>query len=297
MTKDALILLWCAALAILAGLAALFLHPSQIGKGTQANTMAPAPLSHVSIDPKSIRAKSAILYDAATGEILYAKNPELQLPLASLTKLATALAVLSEGEDRFVTIRKQDLSPEGDSNLHVGDVWRVGDLVAFSLTSSSNDGMTAASQVLTKTGTIAAMNAAAASEGLTQSYYLNPTGLDESPSTAGAYGSALDVALLAKKLLQEHPAIFSATTKQPKPNGKSGAGEVSTLSPLWDVPGLIAAKTGYTKLAGGNLAAVVDIGLGQPIIAVVLGSTETGRFDDAHMLIESARAAQIKIHL
>lgn len=291
MTKDALILLWCIVLALLAGITATILQPTVLSKPTLVQS-SPGKLQPVAVQFEDIEAKSAILFDAKTGEILFEKNAQVQLPLASLAKLATALAVLSSGEDRFVTIREEDLLQEGDSGLKVGDVWRLRDLVAFSLTTSSNDGMSAATQVLTLDETVSKMNSAAAIEGLEQSYFLNTTGLDVSSSTAGAYGSALDVAHLVERLLKEHGSVFEATVNNPIPNGESGKGAVSTLQPIWNMPGLIAAKTGYTDLAGGNLAIAVDMGIGQPVIAVVLGSTKTGRFEDVQLLIDSLRKAQ-----
>lgn len=293
MTKDVLILLWCIMLALLAGIAATLLQPST-QNDSSSTVVVEENLHPITLAPELIQAHSAVLLDAKTGKILFAKNLETQLPLASLTKLATALAVLSLGEDRFITIRGEDLAPEGDSGLRVGDVWRLSDLVAFSLTTSSNDGMSAAAQVLTLDGTVSKMNSAAVIEGLDQSFFLNTTGLDVSSSTAGAYGSALDVAHLTKKLLEKHGAIFEATTRPPNPNGESGKGTSSTLEPLWSMPGLIAAKTGFTDLAGGNLAAAVDIGIGQPVIAVVLGSTREGRFEDVRLMIETLRSAQIQ---
>ena len=127
-----------------------------------------------------------------------------------------------------------------------------------------------------------------------QSFFLNTTGLDVSSSTAGAYGSALDVAHLVEKLLKEHGSIFEATTRHPISNGESGKGAMSTLEPLWSMPGLIAAKTGFTDLAGGNLAAAIDMGIGQPVIAVVLGSTREGRFEDVQLMVDTLRERQLQ---
>ena len=62
-------------------------------------------------------------------------------------------------------------------------------------------------------------------------------------------------------------------------------------APLQNIPGFIGAKTGYTDLAGGNLVAVFDIDIGHPLIAVVLGSTEEGRFTDIETLINAAARA------
>lgn len=260
----------------------------------------PAPVAQVQLqhypslhlDPAALTAKAAVLIDPQTGDILFAKNPELQLPLASLTKLATARAVLSSANNnQMVVIKQEDLKPDGDSGLHVGDVWRLADLVAFGLTTSSNDAMAAAASALSSNTAIARMNEEARQGDMPQSYFLNPTGLDISSSTAGAYGSALDVAHLVDDMLRTYPAVFEATIHPPKLSGKSGKGAESTTEPLWNMPGLIAAKTGYTDLAGGNLAVAVDLGLAQPVIAVVLGSTRDGRFDDVRMMVETMRTA------
>lgn len=296
--NDAKILFACIGVAGFFGVAALIsMHfGARTVQSPQADNTHFKAKRTLALDPAVLEAKSAIIMDAETGEILFSKAAEEQRPLASLTKLATALAVLSHDENRFITIRASDLEQDGDTHLHAGDVWRLGDLVAFGLTTSSNDAMTAAAQVLTEKGTVSNMNAAAVAEGLAQSYFLNPTGLDISSSTAGAYGSARDVATLVATLLKEHPAIFKATARPPKPNLNSGKGAVSTLEPLWSIPGLIAAKTGYTDLAGGNLAAAVDLGLGEPVIAVVLGSGHESRFIDVQKLIDAARAARTTVN-
>lgn len=251
----------------------------------------PAPLATLVLPREALIAQAAIVYDPINKRVLYAKNEEQQLPLASLTKLATALAALTQGEDRLVTIEARDLAEEGDSGLSVGQIWRLADLVAFSLTTSSNDGIAAAAGALTREGAIERMNATAKAAGLSQSFFLNPTGLDISSSTAGAYGSARDVAMLVEILLRTHPVIFEATAYEPVASAPRAP---STLAPLHTLPGFVAGKTGYTDLAGGNLAAVIDIGLNEPVIAVVLGSTREGRFDDVRALVAAAQAQRLK---
>jgi D-alanyl-D-alanine carboxypeptidase len=66
---------------------------------------------------------------------------------------------------------------------------------------------------------------------------------------------------------------------------------IPTAEPILEFPGLIGAKTGYTDLAGGNLVVAFDLEIGHPVIAVVLGSTQEGRFTDMRALIEAARIA------
>lgn len=64
---------------------------------------------------------------------------------------------------------------------------------------------------------------------------------------------------------------------------------VATALPLSSLPGFVGAKTGYTDLAGGNLVVIFDIEIGHPLVAVVLGSTEQGRFDDIRTLAHAIR--------
>jgi D-alanyl-D-alanine carboxypeptidase len=296
MTLDTKILIGVGGLAILFGVGALAMSyyedAPDLNQIETAQSLAPQGLVPIALAPDELAAKAAIVYEPASGRVLYGKNTEEQLPLASLTKLATALAVLSQDENRLVTVTAEALAEEGDSGLSVGDLWRLGDLVAFGLTTSSNDAMAAAAQALTREETVAKMNRDAKAYGMAQSYFLNPTGLDISSSTAGAYGSARDVAYLVTALLTRHSSIFEATAYAPEPEGDSGKGAQSTLTPLASLPGLIAAKTGYTDLAGGNLAVAADIGLSEPVVVVVLGSTIDGRFEDAQKLIKAVAAAR-----
>ena len=69
------------------------------------------------------------------------------------------------------------------------------------------------------------------------------------------------------------------------------ASAFNTNEALGAIPGLIMGKTGYTDLAGGNLAVVFDVGLSHPVIAVVLGSTIDGRFTDMKQIVPAARKA------
>ena len=228
------------------------------------------------------KAKPLVLADAA----LIAQAPVVY----DHVRNPTAHAILSaRGRDEIVVIKQDALTKEGDSNLHEGDVWRLADLLAFGLTTSSNDAMAAVASIVSEEGLVSRMNEEAKVNGLSQSYYLNETGLDVSSSTAGAYGSALDVV----NLMKNYPDVFEATAYAPRSESGSGEGTLSTIEPIWDIPGLIGAKTGYTDLAGGNLAVAVDIGLGEPVIAVVLGSTRDGRFEDIRTLIEAARDSRV----
>ena len=165
------------------------------------------------------------------------------------------------------------------------------DLLKISLVASSNDAIAAAAATLGP-GYLALMNKKAEDLGLLHTHFLNPTGLDVSVEQAGAYSSAYDVARLAAAFYKQYPQFFELT-QSPSVSIQVGLHTLSanaTAAPLLDLPGFVGAKTGYTDLAGGNLVAIFDVDIGHPLVAVVLGSTPEGRFDDIRTLISAARA-------
>ncbi len=250
----------------------------------------------ITVAPEMLTAQSAVVYDPGTNRILYAKEANVQRPLASLTKLMAAAAVLSaQKENRAVTITREDIAPEGDWDLRVGESWPLYDLVKLGLVASSNDAMAAAAASVGGS-LIDTMNQAAKNLGLSHTYFLNPTGLDEDLETAGAYGSAHDMALLTATFLQEFPDFFEATAQEGGITIQNGDHLIyanATTEPLHALPGLIGAKTGYTDLAGGNLVAAVDIEVGRPLIIAVLGSTREGRFTDVETLVQALRGTLV----
>ncbi len=270
-------------------LALLFVFLSSSAVPTPAIQIARAERT-VLLDPELIKARAAVLYDATTGEILYEKNAEAQLPLASLTKLMAVATVLAVApKEQVATIKLQDLAPDGDWHFRVGEVWPLADLLRFGLVASSNDAIAAAAASIDE-NIISAMNRTAGELGLTHTYFLNPTGLDVDTEMAGAYGSARDVAVLASVFLREYPVLFEATAR-PKVSIHSGTHTLtatSTAGALISIPGFIGAKTGYTDLAGGNLVAAFDLEVGRPVMIAVLGSTREGRFEDVRTIIEAA---------
>lgn len=247
-----------------------------------------------------IEAKAAYVVDLKSGKVLYEKNSEAQLPLASLTKLMTAVSALSVvPETTIITIDKDDLIPEGDSGLYANERWLLSDLLGLVLIESSNDGAfaVASSIGMIEAGTddknigretfMRLMNNKAKELGLFQTYFNNPIGLDENATKAGGYGSARDMATLIGYAVKNYPDIFRNTKysslKMESLNEISHTA-INTNKGLDGIPVIIASKTGYTDLAGGNLAVVFDAGIGEPIAAVVLGSTIDGRFEDIKKL-------------
>ena len=119
-------------------------------------------------------------------------------------------------------------------------------------------------------------------------HFFNETGLDLGDASAGAYGSAHDVAKLLAYITKEAPEILEATrydsmeftSLENLPHVATNTNIIARL-----IPGLIGSKTGFTDLAGGNLAITFDAGLGYPIVVVVLGSTIDDRFTDTEALV------------
>ncbi len=256
---------------------------------------APAPVSMPASEAftgVALEGKSAIVYDLVTGETLYEKNSRSQLPLASLTKLLTVYAAAeSLSADSVVTITDTALLSDGESGFAEGQTFRFEDLARIALVSSSNDATAAIAEsaALARATSGKSMLASAASAvGLAQTYALNGTGLDESTSVSGGYGSARDIALLSGALLEEAPEIARATV-QSSSSIRSREGVLHTLpntNPgITRVPNALLSKTGFTDLAGGNLAIVYDAGMGRPIAIVVLGSSREGRFTDVNTLL------------
>ncbi len=246
-------------------------------------------------DDVVLSAKAAIVYDLTTGEVLYEKNGQAQLPLASLTKLLTLYAAAEAlSPEAPVVISARALSSEGDNGFSEGEVFSFEDAAKMALVASSNDAAAAISDAAAtarhaSNGT-ALMASAAASLGLSQTYALNGTGLDENGRVSGAYGSPHDIAVLAGELLKRAPQIARASLS-PSVSVSSRSGFSYTLKntnpDVESIPGLMLSKTGFTDLAGGNLAIVFDAGINHPIAIVVMGSTKDERFLDVNRLMRA----------
>lgn len=253
-------------------------------------------------DGITIEAKSAIVWDVQNQRILFNKNGDEQLPLASVAKLMTALVAYELLDpDEKVAISLSSLKTEGDSGFVDGEEFSLRNLVDLTLISSSNDGATAlgvnAGNIVqsaydSETVFIKAMNVKAEELGLTKTYFKNTTGLDISPNLAGAYGSARDVSLLMEYILTHITDAVSRTnlgvTTIDNEDGEYHLAK-NTNEIVTQINGLIASKTGYTPLAGGNLVIAFNAGLNRPVIVTVLGSTPEGRFGDTLNLVQRAR--------
>ena len=254
-------------------------------------------------DTVRIEARSAFVWDVREERILFNKNADEVLPLASITKLMTALVAYELlGDESKIDISVDAIRTDGDSGLSDGEVFSLKDLTVMVLISSSNDGAAALAQASANAVNgsvdpnklfVHAMNLRADELGLTNTKFKNPTGLDISETEAGAVSSARDVAMLLEYIIKTYPTVVSLTTENTaRVYNENGAYHdvENTNSYVKSINGLMASKTGYTELAGGNLAVAFDVGLNRPIVVVVLGSSFDGRFADVQSLVNSARS-------
>ena len=250
----------------------------------------------------SFHAESVYVYDTVTKQPLFAKNEEAQLPLASVTKVMTALVASRAPENTDVNVRAKDLA-DGSGGLAEGEKWNLKNLLNYTLIISSNSG---ASAIAGAAGAvfqneygwkgesddvfIQEMNKTAKDLGMNQTFYLNPSGLDVNEQFSGAYGSAKDMTTLFGYILKNKPSLLSATVNNSLSfNSENGVSHLATNTNtiVRSVPGLMASKTGYTDLANGNLVIAFDVGPMHPVIIAVLGSTQDGRFTDVEKLVDA----------
>lgn len=230
-------------------------------------------------------AKAAVVFDKASGSILFEKNAREKLPLASLTKVMTALVFLETEPDwnKKIKLSKADDREGGIFYARAPEVVTVKDLFNMMLVGSINNSTIALvrSTNFTQEDFVAKMNQKAQELKLKNMTFTDPTGLEPENQ-----GTALDVAKLLSYALQQQK--IQETVLQKKyifsPVGsKKNYYVKSTNELLWSFLNeapykLLGGKTGYTEEAGYNLAVALERD-GHEIIIVVLGSkTAEDRF-------------------
>lgn len=252
-------------------------------------TFDPAPFKAL-----EVQAKAYIVYDLSTNNVIAAKNETLRLPLASITKVMTAVsAMLHKRDDTTITITKANIEDGFDLGLKENQRWTLEELLKYTLVFSSNDG---AQAIAYNSGGpqnfITQMNNDAALLGLTAKF-TDPAGRDLNGNIGGE-GTALDAAILFGIARKNIPDLLDATTKKRSTVSASNgrvSGIPNTNQQVEDLPGAEGSKTGFTDLAGGNLGVIVDVTVGHPVVIVVLGSTKEGRFKDVEALYKALRSS------
>lgn len=271
---------------------------AQVAEQELAAQLAEArPIRRRNTPDLSLQANSALsIFTNENGKekILFEKNSDTPLPIASLTKLMSALVAMEE----YPTNQKIAMSPtilaeEGDTGfLRVEDVFTVKDLLYLLLIESSNDAAAALADPIGREVFVERMNEQARSLGLQNTVFFNPTGLDsDEPAN---YSTTRELSALTSHILENYPQIFDIlglrefdlfTLQEEFHHTMVNTNEL-LHDASWQVP-ILGGKTGWTPLAQGCLLLVVESpkknGL---LISVILGSED--RFGEMRKMVDWA---------
>lgn len=250
-------------------------------------SMFPSPVRFPSEPgPPEVTAEAWVVVDAETGAAFAEFNADEARPMASVTKLMTALVVRDHAElDTRVRISMAAADVgEAEVGLVGGEVWSVRDLLGAVLVRSGNDAAYALAEHVggDLPGFADLMNKKAAELGLENSQFVNPHGLDDDDH----YTSARDLSIIGAAVLED-PVLAQLTRTRvirfkPAPTGNDRI-VANTNHLLGSYPGVVGLKTGYTGKAGRVLVSATE-SEGRTYVAVVMGSEN--HFDDTAALLD-----------
>ncbi len=253
------------------------------------NQWFPGNTNVVQKDAPEISAESALFIDTKTGQVLFSKNPNKKLPIASLVKVMTVLVALEHKkmDDKFlVSQRAADMEPD-KMLLIAGEKLSLRELLDGIFLISAND----AAEVLAEGTTgdrdefLKLMNDKAKQLGMQDTFYANPTGLDEDSNNS--YSSAYDLAILTRYLVRRFPEVVGISKTEhiylPQTPDHQDYDMYSGINLLSTYPGVVGFKTGYTPEAGLTLITLVRKE-GHEVIGVLLGSGS--RRDEAREILD-----------
>jgi D-alanyl-D-alanine endopeptidase (penicillin-binding protein 7) len=242
---------------------------------------------HDTADPLDLKSSVALVIDQDTQQVLFSKNPDAVLPIASITKLMTAMVVLEAGQslDEQLSITQDDVDTEkgSGSRLRVGSTLSRGDMLHLALMASENRAANALGRHYPGglKVFVDAMNRKARSLGMTNTRYVEPTGLSSANQS-----SAHDLSVLVRAA-SEHQLIRElSTTADASVNVGSRSLQFRNTNglirnPSWEI-GL--QKTGYISEAGRCVVMQAQLA-GRKLIMVLLDSAgRYSRIGDAERL-------------
>ena len=261
---------------------------------TQNDPMEAFALSHAQkIEAQAMMAgplltsQAALIFNNKTGEILYQKNADRVMPIASISKLMSAMVVLDArldmNEPITITADEIDRLKGTGSRLAVGTTLTRGELLHLSLMSSENRATHALGRTYPggMSAFVAAMNAKAQSLGMYSSRFYEPTGLNfQNVSTANDLNRMVAAAskypLISKNSTSNYGSGWTANGRQNYKNSNALVREGS-----WNIE---LQKTGYIREAGRSMVVKANV-QNQPITIVLLNSpTSTTRVNDARKI-------------
>jgi serine-type D-Ala-D-Ala endopeptidase (penicillin-binding protein 7) len=244
--------------------------------------------------PGGCWARCAIVIDPASGEVLYDKNSQTAAPIASLSKLMTAMVFLDQQPDltRGAVVTREELTGAGHTQLRNGETVALGDLLHMSLMCSDN----CATRVLARESGLSAvdfqarMNHKAAELGMSHTEFVECTGLDQRNVSTAADVARMLHAAATVPLIHEISTTREYAFSSPRREHEIRNTDRLLYSQRYEVLG---GKTGFISEAGYCFATWIRTE-GRDLIAVVLGApTAATRFADTSRLVQRVTSASI----
>lgn len=250
-----------------------------------ASQNAQPPIKETIILKPEINAESAIsvnsnLADADIDKVVFEKNSDVKLPIASLTKLMTAVVAIDNYNlSDFTSVSRQaDLQDSANQDVRLGSKLSVESFLKIMLIQSSNKSAFALSEIMGRQKFVNAMNKKAQDLGLNNTFFEDSTGLGSKNIS-----TAKDLSMLAKYILKNYPKIaqISSAKELDVPNfGKI----INTDQLLGEISGVVFSKTGFTSEANGCLLlATKNSNTGNYFINIILGADD--RFSEMRKLV------------
>jgi len=235
-------------------------------------------------------------------KILFEKNSQEQLPIASLTKLMTAFVIFDLDETYsffdLISITKEAVNQESSSkyrDLKIGERLSVENLLYIMLLESSNDAAFALTELIGEKVFIKLMNIYAQDISLENTYFINSTGLEpDDPNQTKNYSTARDLAEFTEYAFRKQARLFEFTTNKNRTiiNEDGSVHHVileNTNKLLEEIPEILGGKTGWTPSAGGCLLIILDDPKSNDYyINIILGAKD--RFAEMRKIINLIQA-------
>lgn len=235
-------------------------------------TAAASPARPAKVSRPDVRSSAALVIDAADSSVLFAQRDNVAVPVASITKLMTALVVLDAGQslDELVTITREDAQRAGRSRLSTGTRLTRGELLHLALMSSENRAAYALGR--SYPGGMEAFrraaNAKAVELGMSRSHFVEPTGLSSLNVASARDLAKLVNAATANPVIRRYSTDQSYAVKAGRQSLEFRNTNTLVARPDWDIA---VQKTGYT-LAAGQCLVMNTVIEGRSVIIVLLNS-------------------------
>ena len=243
-----------------------------------------------------VSAAAAVLMDADSGRLLYEKNGEKRMLIASTTKLMTALVALEQGGlQQEITVTGGHMAEGSSMYLRPGEKLTLETLLYGLLLSSGNDAALAVTECMGgAVPFVARMNEKAAELGMENTHFANPNGLDDEAH----YSTAEDMAKLAAAAMDDPVLRRVASTRTARIGGRTLTNHNKLLS---RVEGCVGLKTGYTRAAGRTLVSCAERD-GVRLVAVTLQDGDdwndhASLYEQGFRVLRPVKAVERGLHL